>query len=308
MARFIHLDAASLDATALLASGEGDPIAPYRNLTDAALRAMEAKGQLGRFIAEGPLVVREALVRSREEVDAGRPALIQSLLVDALAMDAHRDVLALVPEGVPIYAVARDVVQGIVGFQFHRGILACGVRPPDHDWRALAREASALVVLENLANHDNVGSIFRSVAALAGRSAGILITHGTCDPLYRKSLRVSIGHALRIRFARIETWPDSLGELAAMGFAPLALTPSAAADDVAQVGRRLAGRPMLLVGAEGPGLCEATMRHPAVGLARIPMAPGVDSLNAGVAAAVAMSHLMRPSSAERFGNGWVTGS
>lgn len=290
MARFIHLDAQSFRAPV---AGE-DPLAPYRNLTDAALRAMEAQGQLGRFIAEGPLVVREALLRSREEVAAGRPALIQSLLVDALALEAHREVLAMVPGEVPIYAVARDIVQEIVGFQFHRGILACGVRPADHDWRAVARDASALVVLENLANHDNVGSIFRSVAALAGRTAAILITHGTCDPLYRKSLRVSIGHALRIRFARIETWPEALTELAQMGFSPIALTPNPAAADLATVGVHLSGRPLLLVGTEGPGLCEATMRHPAVGLARIPMAPGVDSLNAGVATAVAMSHLMRP--------------
>ena len=286
MAHFIHLDGRTL-------AGD-DRLALYRNLTDASLRAMEAKGELGRFIAEGPLVVREALLRSREETAAGRPALVTSILVDALALETHEEVLALAPEDLPVYAVPREFVQDIIGFQFHRGILACGARPPDHDWRALARDASALVVLENLANHDNVGSIFRSVAALAGRSAAVLVTPGTCDPLYRKSLRVSIGHALRIRFARVAPWPDALAELVAMGFAPIALTPNPAAEAVAAAGSRLMGRPLMLVGAEGPGLAEATLRHPAVGLVRIPMAPGVDSLNAGVATAVAMSHLLRP--------------
>lgn len=290
MAHFIHLDAASLDAQA---PGD-DRLALYRNLTDAGLRAKEAQGQLGRFIAEGPLVVREALLRSHEETAAGRPALVQSILIDALALEAHREVLDLAPAELPVYAVAREIVQGIVGFQFHRGILACGARPPDHDWRGLAREASALVVLENLANHDNVGSIFRSVAALAGRSAAVLLSPGCCDPLYRKSLRVSIGHALRIRFARVEPWPQALDELASMGFTPIALTPSPAATEISQVRAALRGRPLLLVGTEGPGLAEVTMRHPSVVQTRIPMAPGVDSLNAGVAAAVAMSHLMRP--------------
>lgn len=306
MAQLIHLNAPSLDAPpdASPDAPALDVLAPYRNLTDAGLRAKDAKGELGRFIAEGPLVIREALLRSQEETDAGRPPLVRSILIDALALETHRDVLELAPADLPVYAVPKEIVQEIVGFQFHRGILACGSRPPDHDWRSLARDASALVVLENLANHDNVGSIFRSIAALAGRSAAVLLSPGCCDPLYRKSLRVSIGHALRIRFARVEPWPDALSELAAMGFMPIALTPNPVTPDIAAVGRGLetcggAGngggvRPLLLVGAEGPGLADTTLRHPSVSLARIPMAPGVDSLNAGVAAAVAMSHLMRP--------------
>ena len=287
MAQFIHLDPNHPHAL-------NDVLAPYRNLTDASLRALEAQGQLGRFIAEGPLVVREALLRTRDEASAGRPGVVQSILVDAAALDAHRELLTLAPADLPVYVAPRELIQNIVGFQFHRGILAYGVRPNDRDWRTLARDASALIVLENLSNHDNVGSIFRSVAALAGPSAAVLLTPGCCDPLYRKSLRVSIGQALRIRFARVEPWPQALSDLAEMGFAPIALTPNPGAPHIAQVATSRSGRPMLLIGAEGPGLDDATLHHPAVTGARIPMAPGVDSLNAGVAAAVAMSHLMRP--------------
>jgi len=290
MAQFIHLDPDHPHAP----HAPHDVLAPYRNLTDASLRALEAQGQLGRFIAEGPLVVREALLRTRDEASAGRPSVVQSILVDAAALDAHRELLTLAPADLPVYVAPRELIQNIVGFQFHRGILACGVRPNDRDWRTLARDASALIVLENLSNHDNVGSIFRSVAALAGPSAAVLLTPGCCDPLYRKSLRVSIGQALRIRFARVEPWPQALSDLAEMGCAPIALTPNPSAPHIAQVATSRPGRPILLIGAEGPGLDDATLRHPAVTGARIPMAPGVDSLNAGVAAAVAMSHLMRP--------------
>lgn len=285
MAQITHLDA--IDPC--------DPrVGSYCNLTDAGLRALEAQGQLGRFIAEGPLVVREALLRSREETALGRPALVRSILIDSLALEAHREVLDLAPADLPVYAAPRHAVQHIVGFQFHRGILACGTRPADHDWRAISCDAAALVVLENLANHDNVGSIFRSVAALAGPKAAVLLSPGCCDPLYRKSLRVSIGHALRIRFARVEPWPAALAELAAMGFAPIALTPNPMAPAIAEVREGLPGRPLLLIGTEGPGLTQGAMHHPTVGLARIPMALGVDSLNAGVAAAIALSHLTRP--------------
>lgn len=273
-----------------------DPrLAPYRNLTDAALRALEAQGKLGRFIAEGPLVVREGLLRHHDELARTGRGVIDSIVIDEGAVEAHQPLLDLAPETLPIYVVQRDVLRSVVGFQFHRGILACGDRPPDQDWLTLARGASALVLLEDLSNHDNVGSIFRSIAALAGPDAGVLITHATCDPLYRKALRVSIGQALRIRFARVSPWPEALGELDSLGLVPVALTPNPAAPSIAEVGALLAGRrPLLLVGAEGPGLKPQTLAHPSVRLARIPMAPGVDSLNAGVAAAIAMSHLMRP--------------
>jgi tRNA G18 (ribose-2'-O)-methylase SpoU len=301
----------------------------YRNLTDAELRAKEFAGVVGRFIAEGPLVVREALVRSaggaavgaavggagggarsQGGVDGGgdggagavvaERVTIRSVLVDVAALEAYGPLLALAGPETAVLAAPSDFLRSVVGFDFHRGILASGVRPRDRDWRALARGARTLVILEALANHDNVGSIFRSTAALAGPGAAVLLTPRSCDPLYRKSLRVSIGLCLRVPFARVEPWPEALGELREMGYEVMALTPWAAARPIGGGsgdgvgGSLVGGRRALVLGAEGPGLERATLAHPAITPIRIPMAAGVDSLNVGVAAAVALSHLVRP--------------
>ncbi len=275
-----------------------DPrLALYANLKDSRLRALEAAGGLGRFIAEGPLVVHEALIRAQDNtLDAltSRPPIrISSILIDQEAITTHADLLALAADDVPVYAAPAALLQSILGFDFHRGILACGFRPPDHDWVSLARDASTLIIMEDLANHDNVGSIFRTVAALAGPNAAVLVTPRSCDPLYRKSLRVSIGLCLRIPFARIDPWPESIPQLHALGYRICALTPSPQAVSLQEFARSSTGRIAIIVGAEGPGLCAQTLVSQHVKHVRIDMAPDVDSLNVGVAVGIALSHLIR---------------
>jgi tRNA G18 (ribose-2'-O)-methylase SpoU len=149
------------------------------------------------------------------------------------------------------------------------------------------------VVLENLANHDNVGGIFRAAAALAGPRCGVLYSPRTCDPFYRKAIRVSIGTIFRTPSARLERWPQALATLKQAGFTLIALTPHPAA--VAIDCLLPVPRPALLLGAEGPGLSEAAL-DVADRLVRIPIASEVDSLNVVVAAGIALQRLCHPQS------------
>lgn len=272
-----------------------DPADPrveaYRNQKDAWLRARHRPGQAdgtgtglpgGLFMAEGSLVV-EQLLRSRHET--------LSVLVAMNRAEALASVLERVPSGVPIYGADQAVLAGIAGFEVHRGLLACGRAAPAPGGLELAAGCRALVVLEDLTNHDNVGSVFRSVAALGGEGVGVLLSPRCCDPLYRKSLRVSMGHALRVPFAVLDPWAEGLQALTGMGYEVFALDPAAGAEPIDGLARP--ARPALVLGAEGPGL--TPQARAAVGrLVVIPMAVGVDSLNIAVAAAVALQRLVRP--------------
>jgi tRNA G18 (ribose-2'-O)-methylase SpoU len=197
--------------------------------------------------------------------------------------------LERVPDGVPVYVAARGVMETIVGFDVHRGLLAVGRRQPARDPVELARGCRALVVLEDLANHDNLGSVFRSAAVLGGAGMGVLLSPRCCDPLYRKALRVSMGHALRIPFAVVDDWPGGLGSVAALGFELIALDPASDAERIDRTA--IPARPALILGAEGPGLSPGVraMAHRRV---VIPQMPGADSLNIGVAAGVALHRLL----------------
>ncbi|GIK19530.1 MAG: hypothetical tRNA/rRNA methyltransferase [Phycisphaerales bacterium] len=268
-----------------------DPrVAVYRNQKDQWLRARAEGGTGlagGLFMAEGELVVR-ALLRSRFET--------VSVLLAENRVGAVADVLRVLPVGVPVYVGSRVVVEAIVGFDLHRGVLACGRVGVSLDAASIVRKASAIVVAEELSNHDNLGSIFRSAAALVGPDrAGVLLGPRCCDPLYRKCLRVSMGCALLTPFARAEPWPEALGSVRAGGFTLLALTPSADAAPIDDVAAGAAAdprfKPALLVGAEGPGLSEAAMAAADLRV-RIPISPAVDSLNAAVAAAIALHRLV----------------
>ncbi|HRQ72213.1 MAG TPA: RNA methyltransferase [Phycisphaerales bacterium] len=261
----------------------------YRNQKDQWLRARAEGGTGltgGLFMAEGELVVR-TLLRSRFEPVS---ALVAENRVGALA-----DALAALPRGVPVYVGSRAVVEAIVGFDLHRGVLACGRVGMPMDAESVMRRAAALVVAEELSNHDNLGSIFRSAGALVGpERAGVLLGPRCCDPLYRKCLRVSMGCALQVPFARLEPWPDGLGVVRASGFTLIALTPGEDAVPIDEVAARAACvpgfRPALLVGAEGPGLSEGATAGAELRV-RIPISVGVDSLNAAVAAAIALHRL-----------------
>lgn len=270
-----------------------DPrIGVFLNQKDAWLRAAHnpeasrsASPDHGRFIAEGVLVV-EHLLESRFPVE--------SLFVSRSRVAGVEGLLQRVPETVPIYVAEQSVMDEIVGFPIHRGLLACGKRVENPDPIELARTSRALIVLEDLSNHDNVGSVFRSAAALGGTGVGVLLSARCCDPLYRKSLRVSMGHALKVPFAVCEDLPALMPNLHEQGFISLALTPGADAEPLSMHANSDIDRSVLCFGAEGPGLTERLMQAVSHRVC-IPMASNVDSLNIAVAAAVTMYACLTPS-------------
>jgi tRNA G18 (ribose-2'-O)-methylase SpoU len=257
----------------------GDPddprLADYRALTDVALRT-RFEPPHGLFIAEGELVLRRAL-------RAGYRA--RSVLLDAKRVN-HVNV----PDGVPVYTADQDLLQRLTGFHVHRGVLASFHREPLLGFGEVIANAQRLVVLEDLVNHTNIGAIFRGAAAL-GMDA-VLLSPSCADPLYRRSVRVSMGEVFAVPYARIEPWPGGLERLETAGFSLLALTPAADAIPIQEISADLRDRPALILGAEGAGLSPAVM---AAAHARvvIPMRRGVDSLNVAAAAAVAFWELSR---------------
>ncbi|MEM7622837.1 MAG: RNA methyltransferase [Planctomycetota bacterium] len=293
-----------------------DPrLEPYRDQRDQWLRARHRHWMEGReppgdatptgmkpspefpgglFMAEGVNVVRQ-LIQS--------PHRTVSVLVSEPRAEAFADVFAELPAEVPVFVAPRAQIDVLTGFEIHRGLLACGARVDLGDWSRVAAASGAAVVLENLANHDNVGGIFRSVRALARPRAGfehaacVLLSPRSCDPLYRKALRVSMGNALHVPFATIEPWPDAIDRFVRGGFVPVALDPSARNPEVAELSERFrAGseRPALVMGTEGPGLRPETVERVRTAggvVARLDIEPAADSLNVGVAAAIALREL-----------------
>lgn len=263
-----------------------DPrVEPYRNQKDVWLRAQRGESPGGLFVAEGVLVLG-ALVRSGYRV--------HSVLVSETRLGAVTEALEGLAGDVPVYVAGQGVMDEVVGFHIHRGVLACGYRPSpevEGDVGRLAATARTLVVLEDLSNHDNVGGVFRVAAALGGPSVGVVLSPGCADPLYRKALRVSMGHGLLVPYARAGSWPGDLSAVMDAGHELVALTPGAGSESIEGVVP--GGRVALVVGAEGPGLSEAVL-----GVAdrrvRIPIWSGVDSLNVVTAAAIALHRLVRP--------------
>ncbi len=266
-----------------------DPrLKPYANQTDAWLRARHNPDRVsgpdaltGRFMAEGTLVVEQLLESDYE---------VESILVASDRVESLRDLLAAAEPVTPIYAVEPRAMDTLVGFKIHRGLLACGKRGPPTNPDRLIRDASLLVVMEDLANHDNVGGIFRSLAGLIGPSAGVLLNDRTCDPLYRKAIRVSMGHVLHIPFAETDSWHTrGMASLREAERPMIALTPASDAIDLRDLDPARIERPAILVGAEGPGLRAATIEKADLRV-RIPMRVGVDSLNVTVATSIVLYH------------------
>jgi len=230
-------------------------------------------GDGGLFMGEGILVI-EKMIRSSFGM--------HSILGTAGRLDALEARVGL-PD-VPVYEAEQGVMDAIAGFPIHRGLLACGLRGAPPAVESLLK-AERLVLLEDLANHDNVGGIFRTVAALGRGRAGIVLSPRCCDPLYRKALRVSMGHVLDVPHARSVDWEADLRMIRDWGFEILALEPNAPHEMGA-----VTGPTALLVGAEGSGLSAQAQRG-ATRSVRISITPGVDSLNAGVAVAIALDRL-----------------
>jgi tRNA G18 (ribose-2'-O)-methylase SpoU len=253
-----------------------DPrLAPYRGIRERDL----ARDRL--FIAEGKVVLDVLFSARRFEP--------QSVLLLESRLRRMDDTLAKAPAELPVYVASPAVMDAVAGFHIHRGILAAVHRRPPESLRSLlaALPAEALVLaLVGISNHDNVGSIFRNAAAF-GVDA-VLLDATSCDPLYRKAIRVSVGAALKIPFAFAENAGALIAALDAAGFAQFALSPRGALD-VAGVGRP--SRAALYLGTEGEGLPEAVMNG--MTTLRIPIASGFDSLNVATAAAIALHRLYR---------------
>ncbi|OLL81457.1 putative rRNA methylase [Pseudonocardia sp. Ae168_Ps1] len=250
-----------------------DPrIDDYRDLTTADRRP-DRPGGRGLVIAEGVVVVRRLL---------DSPYPVRSLLgvprrLAELADDLHGT-------DVPAFSTDADTMAQAVGFHLNRGVLAVADRAPAPDPAELLAGARTVAVCEGVGDHENLGSLFRNAAALG--VDGILLGPGCSDPLYRRSVRVSMGHVLRVPFTRLDgEWPASLDVLREAGFTVAALTPDAGAEPLATAGLA-GGRVAWLLGAEGPGLTDEALTA-ADRRVRIPMATGVDSLNVATAAAVA---------------------
>jgi len=215
-----------------------DPrVGDFRTLRDAELRK-RYEGEAGVLIAEGPAVVRQ-LVASRYPT--------RSLLLEA---DRAEELAPLAPEGVPVYVAERDLLYEIVAFRMHQGALACGGRLPCDAAADVLRGAHRALVLDAMNDHENMGALFRTARAFAVDA--MLLGPTAADPLYRRSVRVSMGHVLHVPFARLPALPGGLDELGRAGLITVALTPDPSAPELFEVdgSRRLA----LLLGAEGPGL------------------------------------------------------
>jgi tRNA G18 (ribose-2'-O)-methylase SpoU len=255
----------------------------YRGVSDPALVR-----DSGLFIAEGRRVV-DRLLRSPaftiESVLVTRPAYA-ALQTEPATLETRPDVT--------VYLVPQAVMDGVAGFHIHRGCLALARRPPLPAWESLAAGARTLVVLERLGDADNVGSTFRSAAAFG--ADGVLLGPGCADPLYRKAIRTSMGTVLAVPFAPVDTearpWPGALGTLRQSGWHVVGLTPRADCPPLWDVVGPSTHRLALVFGHEGDGLSTDAL-DACTHLARIPMAPGVDSLNVGVAVGVALYDVTR---------------
>jgi tRNA G18 (ribose-2'-O)-methylase SpoU len=259
-----------------------DPrLVDYRDLTDTALRRrVEPEG--GLFIAEGELVVRRAL-------EAGHT--LRSLLLAENRVGAVGDLVDLAAAGgTPVYVATLPALRELTGFHVHRGVLGAVHRRSELTIAELLDGArgrpapSRVCVLEELSNPTNLGAVFRSAAALGIEAVLLAPTCG--DPLYRRSVRVSMGEVFALPYARLPAWPNGLEVVRERGFRLLAMTPNPAATSLDSLAPATTERLAVLLGAEGPGLSAAVLDS-ADELVRIPMAAGVDSLNVAAAAAVA---------------------
>jgi tRNA G18 (ribose-2'-O)-methylase SpoU len=261
-----------------------DPrLADYRHVPDPELLR---RGEV--FVAEGRLVVRTLLASS--------PFRTRSVLVTESAFLSLADVIEPRLAGVPVFLVEQGTIEALTGFNIHRGCLAIGERPSRAtvgDLLARLPAARRMVALERIANADNLGGIFRNAAAFGADA--VALGPGCCDPLYRKAIRVSMGAALRVPFCDASDWGADLDRLRASGFTVAALVTDPDADDIVRYASafQAGGRLALLAGSEGAGLTLESLAHADVAL-RIPMAPGVDSLNVAAATGIALHRFFAP--------------
>jgi tRNA G18 (ribose-2'-O)-methylase SpoU len=264
-------------AEPVLVSDVSDPrLSDYVSLTDVRLRR-SLETEHGLFIAEGDKVIRRAIA-------AGYP--VRSLLVADDKLSATAEVAAALPVSVPFYVLPADAAEQLTGYRVHRGALASMNRVPLPPVSQVIAGAQRIVVLEDIVDHANVGAVFRCVAAL-GFDA-VLLAPRCADPLYRRSVKVSMGAVFFVPYSRLPDWRGGLAELRAAGFGLLALTPESSAIPIGAV--EVSGPIALLIGSEGDGLSGRWLAA-ADHKVRIPMSRGIDSLNVASAAAIACYEL-----------------
>jgi tRNA G18 (ribose-2'-O)-methylase SpoU len=253
-----------------------DPrLADYRDLTDIALRrALEPEG--GLYIAESAKVIERALRAGHRP----RSVLVQEKWLP--------EIVALLGRGSidpPVYVVAPDVAESLTGYAVHRGALAAMHRPAAAPVAEVIAGARTVLILEDIVDHTNVGAAFRSAAALGADA--VLISPRCADPLYRRSVRVSMGTVFQVPWTRLPDWTAARGVLTHAGFHLAALALSENGIPLDEFAAHRPDRVALLLGAEGDGLSRRALRS-ADEVVTIPMAGEVDSLNVAAAAAVAL--------------------
>ncbi len=243
----------------------------YRNLTDVALRRQQ-EPRWGLFMAESAKVIARAVAAGHEVESAlTSPKWLPDLAELLSATDA------------PIYVADESVLKSVTGYRVHRGALAAMRRSPLPTLVDVMRGANRIAVFEGIVDHTNVGSAFRSIAGL-GFDA-VVIDPTCADPLYRRSVRVSMGAVFSVPWTRVDEWPAALDDLRAAGFSLVGLSPGGS-QDLGDFAAAAPPRVAVLLGAEGAGLTPQAMER-VDRLLRIPMAEGVDSLNMAAATAVA---------------------
>jgi tRNA G18 (ribose-2'-O)-methylase SpoU len=273
-------------------------LADFRDLSRADRRP-DRPGGRGFVIAEGTVVVRRLIASAYP---------VRAVLGVARRVESLESELAGLP--VPAYVTSAEVMTQVVGFHLNRGVLAVADRAAQPAPDRLVESSRVLAVLEGVGDHENLGALFRNAAALGVH--GVLLGPGCADPLYRRSVRVSMGHVLAVPFASIAAqpagpgppfgpWPGGVKWLRDKGFRVLALTPDGGAVVLADaIGP--AGRVALMLGSEGPGLSREAVAAADLAV-RIPMATGVDSLNVATAAAVAFYALRAAGRRQESGGG-----
>jgi len=245
----------------------------YQRLTDVALRRVSEPAG-GLYIAESAKVIARALAAGHRPRSV---LLLEQWLPDVTALLEQYDV--------PVFIGTAELLETLTGFEMHRGALASMHRPALPDPAELLRDARRVVIIEDVVDHTNVGAIFRSVAGLGADA--VLVTPRCADPLYRRSVRVSMGTVLQVPWTRLPDWPEAASVLKDNGFhlAALALADDAVSLDVFAVDPP--ERVAIMLGAEGDGLSRQALEA-ADTIVTIPMLHGVDSLNVAAASAVAL--------------------
>jgi tRNA G18 (ribose-2'-O)-methylase SpoU len=248
---------------------------PYRALTDIALRSA-SEPVSGIYIAESAKVISRAIAAGHEPLSIlmeSRWLERMNDLLGAEVMDSHLDVFIGEP----------GLLEQLTGYHVHRGALAAMIRPEAKTLNEILEDSRRIVVLENIVDHTNVGAIFRSAAGL-GIDA-IVITPQCADPLYRRSIRVSMGAVFAMPWTRANDWPATLQQLATQGFHTVALSPSDSSTSLEEFAKQGHQKIAFVLGSEGHGLtpesidlCQSTVH--------IPMSRGISSLNVAAASAV----------------------